>query len=46
MQPMGITISTTKPDKSIRLCVDYRKLNGVTVSDLYYMPMLDDIVSK
>ena len=35
-----------KPDGSIRLCVDYRKLNAVTKPDMHYMPTLDDVVRE
>eukprot|EP00117_Sycon_ciliatum_P011053 scpid10434/ scgid12689/ Retrovirus-related Pol polyprotein from transposon 412; Protease; Reverse transcriptase; Endonuclease len=33
-----------KPDNSIRLCVDYRKLNGVTCKDAFPMPRVDDAI--
>ena len=35
-----------KPDKSIRLCIDYRKVNAVTVPDPYYIPTVDEIIGK
>ena len=35
-----------KPDGSIRLCVDYRKLNAVTKPDMHYMPTFDDVVRE
>ncbi len=35
-----------KPDQSIRLCVDYRKLNTVTTHDPYYIPTVDELISK
>jgi hypothetical protein len=34
-----------KNDGSIRLCVDYRKLNDITQSDGYPIPRIDEIIS-
>lgn len=33
-----------KPDRSIRVCIDYRKLNNVTVKDCYQMSRDDDLL--
>ena len=35
-----------KKDKTIRLCIDYRGLNDITVFDPQPMPKLDDIFNK
>jgi transposase InsO family protein len=35
-----------KPDKTFRMCTDYRKLNAVTKSDSFPMPRIDDCIDK
>ena len=39
-------IPVRKPDKSIRLCVDYRELNKVTPLDRHMIPTLPDILDR
>ena len=39
-------VPVVKKDGKIRLCIDYRKVNGVTESDPYYMSTLDEILEK
>ena len=39
-------VPVVKKDGSLRLCVDYRKLNNVTEPDPYYMVTLDEILEK
>jgi len=35
-----------KPDGTLRFCVDYRKLNAVTVRDTYPLPRMDECIDS
>ena len=37
-------VPVRKPDNSIRMCIDYRKLNKVTIPDRFPMPNINDAV--
>ena len=39
-------VPVRKPDGSIRLCVDFRKLNAITEPDPFYMPAVDEVIDK
>lgn len=35
-----------KPDGFVRLCIDYRKINQVTVPDPYAIPLIEDLLDQ
>jgi hypothetical protein len=35
-----------KKDKSMRMCVDYRSLNEVTIKNKYTLPIIDDLFDQ
>lgn len=37
----GHMVSVRKPDGSVRICIDFRKLNNITVTDPYIMALID-----
>lgn len=39
-------VPVKKKDNTIRLCVDYRKLNAITKVDPYPMPRVDDMIDE
>ena len=39
-------VPVPKPDGTVRVCIDYRRLNEVTKGDPYYMATLDEILER
>ena len=39
-------VPVKKTDGTIRLCIDFRQLNKVTVPDPYHMPRVDDLLDE
>ena len=42
--PWGaLVLFVKKKDESLRLCIDYRQLNRVTIKNKYHLPWIDDL---
>ena len=39
-------VLVSKKDGSIRFCVDYKKVNDITIVDAHSLPIVNDIVDK
>lgn len=39
-------VTVRKKDGTLRLCVDYRKLNAVTQEDIYQMPRVEELIER
>ena len=45
--PWGaLVLFTKKKDKTLRLCIDYRQLNRVTIKNRYPLPRIDDLFDQ
>ena len=42
----GPVIFVKEKDRSLRLCVDYRQLNRVTIRNQYPLPRIDDLFDQ
>ena len=47
MSPWGAPVLfVKKKDSTLRLCIDYRQLNKVTVKNKYHLPRIDDLFDQ
>ena len=44
--PWGAPVLFAKKDKTLRLCIDYRQLNRVTIKNRYPLPRIDDLFDQ
>ncbi len=40
---VGPVLFMRKEDGSLRMCIDYKQLNKVTVHNKYHLPLIDDL---
>ena len=47
VSPLGaLVLFVKKKDESIRLCIDYRELNKMTMKNKYPLPQIDDLFDQ
>lgn len=46
VSPWGVLVLFVKKDGSLRLCIDYRHLNKVTMKNRYHFPRVDDLFDQ
>ena len=44
--PWGAPVLFAKKDKTLRLCIDYRQLNRVTIKNRYPLPRIYDLFDQ
>ena len=45
--PWGVPVLfVKKKDGTLRICVDYRELNKVTIKNKYHLPRIDDLFDQ
>ncbi|KAJ4975503.1 hypothetical protein NE237_000609 [Protea cynaroides] len=46
ISPWGAPVLFVKKDDSVRLCIDYRELNKLTIKNRYPLPRIDDLFDQ
>ena len=39
-------VPVCKPDSTVRLCIDYRRINGITIPDPFQIPLIEDLLDS
>ena len=39
-------VPVRKPDGTVRLCIDFRRVNGITVPDPFQIPLIEDLLDS
>ena len=46
ISPWGAAVLFVKKDGYLRMCIEYRQLNKVTIKNKYHVPWIDDLIDK